>query len=259
MVQTSHTIWRCRERMLICGSRTRIMGILNVTPDSFSDGGQFQTVKSAVDRGLQMLAEGADILDIGGESTRPGAAPVDVAEEIRRTVPVIQALRQHTDALISIDTRKAEVARAALDAGADIVNDISAGSDARMAAVVAESGAGWVLMHMQGTPQTMQNNPQYADVVSEVRNFFQERMAYALSQRVAVEQVVMDPGIGFGKTDVHNLALLRNLGAFAKLGRPVLMGASRKSVIGRLLGREPADRLAGSLALAVFSVLRGAP
>ena len=258
MIGKSQIIWRCRGREIVCGSRTLIMGILNATPDSFSDGGKFQTLELAVARGLQMAAEGADIIDIGGESTRPGAQPVQTLEEIARTVPVIKKLREKTDALISIDTRKAEVARAALAAGADIINDISALAEPGMAAVAAESGAGLVLMHMLGTPETMQNNPQYADVVSDVRNFLEERTAFAAARGIAPEQITIDPGIGFGKTDEHNLALLKGIPLLTALGRPVLIGASRKGFIGRMLGGRPDERLAGSLAVAGFSIMRGA-
>jgi len=235
------------------------MGILNATPDSFSDGGKFQTLEKAVARGLQMVEEGADIIDIGGESTRPGARPVQTLEEIARTVPIIGKLREKTDALISIDTQKAEVARAVLAAGADIINDISALADPEMVHVAAETGAGLVLMHMLGTPETMQKNPSYSDVVSNVWNFLEERMEFAVERGVASEQICLDPGIGFGKTDEHNLALLNGIPRLTASGRPVLIGASRKSFIGRITGREkPADRLAGSLAVAAFSILRGA-
>ena len=258
MTTGKQIIWNCRGREVVCGPRTLIMGILNATPDSFSDGGKFLAAETAVARGLEMIAEGADIIDIGGESTRPGAKPVPAAEEMARTVPVIKKLREKTGALISIDTRKAEVARAAIAAGADIINDISALSDSGMAAAAAETGAGLVLMHMLGTPETMQNNPQYGDVVSEVRTFLEERSALAVSRGVAPEQIALDPGIGFGKTDEHNLALLNHIPALAASGRPVLIGVSRKGFIGRLTGKETADRLAGSLAVAAFSILHGA-
>jgi dihydropteroate synthase len=252
-------IWRCRGREVVCGRKTLIMGILNVTPDSFLDGGKFQGLEKALAHGLQMVEEGADIIDVGGESTRPGAKPVQPLEEIGRTVPIIGKLRAKTDALISIDTRKAEVARAAMAAGADIINDVSALADPEMVNAAAETGAGLVLMHMRGVPETMQNDPRYDDVVSNVWNFLEERMAFAVGRGVAPEQIVLDPGIGFGKTDGHNLALLRGIPMVGKSGRPVLIGASRKSFIGRLTGREnPADRLAGSLAVAAFSILRGA-
>jgi dihydropteroate synthase len=251
-------IWSCRGREIDCSAKTGVMGILNVTPDSFSDGGRLPTVESAVARGLEMAGQGADIIDIGGESTRPGAADVPASEEIARTVPVIEKIRRQSDVLISVDTQKADVARAAIDAGADIINDVSALSDPQMAAVVAETGAGLVLMHMQGDPQTMQDDPQYDDVVFDVRKFLEERMAAAMRQGAAEEQVCFDPGIGFGKTDVHNLALINGIPVLAEAGRPVLIGVSRKSLIGRLLGRGVDERLAGSLALAVYSALNGA-
>ncbi len=234
------------------------MGILNATPDSFSDGGRFQSLGAAVARGLEMAAQGADIIDIGGESTRPGAKPVQTSEEIARTVPVIERLRGKTKALISIDTRKTETARAAIAAGADVINDVSALADPGMAELAAETGAGLVLMHMQGTPETMQDHPQYADVVSDVRKFLEERAAFAVSRGVAPEQICLDPGIGFGKTDEHNLSLLRGIPELAAVGFPVLIGASRKGFIGRLTGRGPDGRLAGSLAVAAFAVSRGA-
>ena len=258
MVGKTQIIWRCRGQEVVCGQKTLIMGILNVTPDSFSDGGKFLAVEKAVARGREIVAEGADIIDIGGESTRPGAQPVPAAEEIERTIPVIKKLRGKTDRLISIDTRNAEVARAAIAAGADIINDVSALADPGMAAVAAETGAGLVLMHMRGTPETMQNDPRYGDVVSEVRNFLEERSAFAAEHGVAAEQIALDPGIGFGKTDEHNLALLNHIPVLAAAGRPVLIGASRKGFIGRVLGCGPDDRRAGSLAAAVFSIQRGA-
>lgn len=258
MVRKTQLIWKCRGREMDCAARTLVMGILNATPDSFSDGGCFQTMEKGVEHALQMLEQGADIIDIGGESTRPGAEPVPAQQEIERTVPIIEKLRGRSDCLISIDTMKAEVARAAVAAGADIINDVSACSDPDMATVAAESGAGLVLMHMLGTPETMQDDPRYADAVSEVRNFLEERMAQVVAQGVSAEQVCLDPGIGFGKTDEHNLALLNGIPELAASGRPVLIGLSRKSLFGRLLGREVDERLAGSLAAGVFSVMRGA-
>jgi len=258
MFGKSQLIWNCRGREVDCAAKTLVMGILNATPDSFSDGGKFQGLEKAVERALEMVEEGADIIDIGGESTRPGAKPVQVLEEIERTVPIIGKLRAQTDVLISIDTQKAEVARAAVAAGADIINDVSALADPDMVNVAAETGAGLVLMHMQGTPETMQENPDYADAVFEVRNFLEERMAFAVSKGVSPAQIAIDPGIGFGKNDEHNLVLLNGISSLATAGRPVLIGVSRKSLFGRLLGREVGDRLAGSLAAAVFSVMRGA-
>jgi len=251
-------IWACRRRNLDCGVRARVMGILNVTPDSFSDGGHFLDPAQAVARGLQMAEQGADIIDVGGESTRPGSRPVPAAEEMERTVPVIRELRRKTEVLISVDTRKTEVASAALDAGADIINDVSALSDPGMAEAAARSGAGVVLMHMMGTPETMQENPLYGDAAAEVRSALEIRMAFAVAKGLRPEQLVLDPGLGFGKTTEHNLALLNGIPLLAAAGRPVLIGASRKRFIGQLLGREPQERLAGSLAVAVFAVLRGA-
>lgn len=258
MPEKLQPIWSCRGRTVVCGPRTLVMGILNVTPDSFSDGGRFFDPERAVDRGVQIAEQGADIIDVGGESTRPGSSPVSVPEEIARTVPVIKQLRRKTSALISIDTRKAEVALAALEAGADIINDVFALADAGMAEAAAGSGAGVILMHMKGSPETMQNDPRYGNVVAEVRSSLEVRLDFALSRKVLPEQIVLDPGIGFGKTAEHNLALLNGIPVLAAAGRPVLIGASRKRFIGLLLGREPDERLAGSLAVAVFAVLRGA-
>jgi len=236
-----------------------VMGILNVTPDSFSDGGRFLDAGKAVARGEAMIAEGAELIDVGGESTRPGAAPVDEAEELRRVIPVVKALASRTGAVISIDTRKAGVARAALDAGASIVNDIEAQrTDPELWRAVAAAGAGYVSMHMQGSPQTMQADPRYQDVVGEVTGFFRERLLRLEACGVRPEQVLLDPGIGFGKTLDHNLALIRGLGVISTLGRPILLGVSRKSFIGRLFGAEPDDRLGASLACALWAAGSGA-
>jgi dihydropteroate synthase len=232
------------------------MGVLNVTPDSFSDGGRWYDHSAAVARGRQMIAEGADIVDVGGESTRPGAEPVAEAEERRRVLPVIEALAP--DIRVSIDTRKAGVAEAAVAAGATLLNDVSAS----LWPVAAEAGVGWVAMHMRGEPRTMQVAPHYDDVVAEVVAFLAERTAAAADAGVA--EIWMDPGIGFGKTMAHNLALLHHLDRVVALGRPVLVGTSRKSFLGRLAAgpdRPPAaveDRLAGSLASAVWAMTRGA-
>ena len=258
MIRNAEIIWHCREKKICCAEKTLIMGILNATPDSFSDGGTFQPLEKAVERSLEMVGDGADIIDIGGESTRPGAEPVQALEEIERTIPIIGKLRVQTNALISIDTQKADVARAAIDAGADIINDVSALGDPEMAAVAAETGAGLIMMHMQGSPVTMQTNPQYADAVSEVRNFLESRALFAMKHGVSPRQIALDPGIGFGKTDEHNIALLREIPKLVAIGCPVLIGVSRKSLIGRLLGREIDDRLAGSLSAALFAVMRGA-
>ncbi len=239
--------------------RTLIMGIINVTPDSFFDGGRRFEAAAAVADGVAMIASGADILDVGGESTRPGAAPVSEEEETARVLPVVRGLRARIGAPISIDTYKASVARAALEEGADIVNDISAlRFDPGMAALVAAEKVPLILMHMQGTPRTMQQDPQYRDVVREVRDFLAAQLYAALEAGVVQEAVIVDPGIGFGKTVEHNLELLRGLPALAALGQPLLVGASRKTFIGKILGAEPADRLEGSLAAAVAAVLGGA-
>ena len=236
-----------------------VMGIVNVTPDSFSDGGQFLNSAAAAARGLEMVAQGAEIIDLGGESTRPGAKPVSEGEELRRVLPVVQRLAAQVKVPISIDTQKPAVARAALQAGASVVNDIAAGgNDDEMWRVVAEANAGYVCLHMQGTPRTMQLNPVYGDVVQEVGDFFVERLEGLKRAGVDAVQVVLDPGIGFGKTLEHNLQLLAGLGRFTKLGRPVLLGVSRKSFIGKLLGVEVPARLPAALACACLAVEAGA-
>lgn len=248
-----------RWRELNPDGRVLIMGILNVTPDSFSDGGRFLSPDAAVERALAMEKEGADIIDVGGESSRPGAEPVPVEEELRRVLPVLERLRGKLRIPISIDTTKAEVAEAALRAGASIVNDISAlRFDPAMAPLVAKFGAGLVLMHMLGTPKTMQQAPHYEDVVTEVRDFLAERAQYAQSQGIPREAIAVDPGIGFGKTVEHNLELLRRLPELVELGFPVLVGPSRKSFIGAILGLGVEERLEGTLAACAVAVVRGA-
>jgi dihydropteroate synthase len=225
-------IWRTRRRTFDLASRGVIMGILNVTPDSFSDGGRFAQVDSAIDQALRMVEEGADIIDIGGESTRPGAEAVSADEEIARVIPVIEKLSKLSPVALSIDTSKAAVARAAMAAGAEIINDVTALlGDPAMASVVAESGAGLALMHMRGTPRTMQHNPHYNDVVSEVADFLNERMTAAKAAGLSEDHLAIDPGIGFGKTVEHNLQLIAGLEKFAALQRPVLLGVSRKSFL----------------------------
>lgn len=229
-------VWRIRDTDHDLSRRGMIMGIVNVTPDSFSDGGRFLDTGRAVEHALRLVEEGADILDIGGESTRPGAEPVDEDEELRRVLPVIRALRSATRTLISIDTMKASVARAALDAGADIINDVTGlRGDPAMSRVAAACNAGLVIMHMIGTPQTMQLQPQYDDVVAEVRTYFDERLQLLARLGIAPERVALDPGFGFGKTLEHNRTLLRALPLLAESGRPLLVGVSRKSMIARLL------------------------
>lgn len=238
---------------------TAVMAVLNVTPDSFYDGGRHFDTGRAIADGIAMVQAGADIIDIGGESSRPGAEPVSQADELARVIPVIQGLRRQCALPISIDSYKAPVARAALDAGADIVNDISAlGFDPAMAPLVANEKIPVVLMHMRGTPRTMQSDPQYADVVREVRDFLAGRLYDAMDAGIDADSIVLDPGIGFGKTVEHNIQLLRGLSVLAALGQPLLVGASRKNFIGKILGLAPDQRLEGSLAAAVAAVLGGA-
>jgi dihydropteroate synthase len=235
------------------------VGVVNVTPDSFFDGGLYFEPARAIERALALAAEGADIIDVGGESSRPGSNPIPAKEEKKRILPVVEVLKQKNDVLISVDTTKAEVAEAALAAGADIINDISAARfDPRMLPVVARSGAGIILMHMKGTPRTMQIAPHYDDVLGEVRAFLKERLEAAEACGVQRENILLDPGIGFGKKLEHNLVLLNNLGALADLERPLLVGISRKSFIGKILKLEAPDRLEGTIAAAVVSILHGA-
>ena len=235
-----------------------IMGILNVTPDSFSDGGRHATTDAAVAHALQLIEEGADIIDVGGESTRPGAAIVDEAGELRRVLPVLEQLSARTAVALSIDTMKPAVARAALATGASLVNDVAANrASDEMWRLVAETRAGYVAMHMQGTPQTMQTAPRYGDVVADVNAFFGERLERIQAAGVSLEQVVLDVGIGFGKTLEHNLQLLRSIRSFTRWERPLLLGVSRKSFIGQALGAPLDDRLAGALACAVWAVESG--
>jgi dihydropteroate synthase len=251
--------FRARGKTFELGQRTWLVGVVNVTPDSFFNGGLYFEPARAIERALALAAEGADIIDIGGESSRPGSNPIPAKEEKKRILPVVEVLKQKNDVLISVDTTKAEVAEAALAAGADIINDISAGRfDPRMLPVAARSGAGLILMHMKGTPRTMQIAPHYEDVVGEVKAFLRERLEAAEACGVPRESVLLDPGIGFGKKLEHNLVLLNNLGALADLERPLLVGISRKSFIGKILKLEAPDRLEGTIAAAVVSILHGA-
>jgi dihydropteroate synthase len=238
--------------------RPLVMGVVNVTPDSFSDGGLFLDAERAIEHGRELAAEGADWVDVGGESTRPGAEEVPAEEETRRTEPVVRALAG--DVLqVSIDTSKVAVAEAALDAGAAMVNDVTAfGAEPELADLCAERDCEVVLMHMQGDPRTMQDNPAYDDVVDDVREFLAERLAFATSRGVAEERIRLDPGIGFGKTLDHNLELLRRLGELAELGRPLVVGTSRKSFIGKITGREVDERLGGTIASCVLAYANGA-
>jgi dihydropteroate synthase len=239
--------------------RPQLMGVLNVTPDSFSDGGLYLDPQLAVARACEMVAEGADLIDIGAESSRPGAEPVGEQEELRRLMPVLQAVCRAVTVPISVDTTKATVARRALEVGASIINDISAlRFDPGMGRVVAESAAGLVLMHMQGSPKTMQRAPRYTDVVTEVREFFVDRLRVALQAGISEEQVMLDPGIGFGKTPEHNLTLLGQLDRLLTLRCPVLVGVSRKGFIGHLLERPVGERLMGAAAACAVAIVKGA-
>jgi len=249
--------WHIRDRVIEFGRRPLVMGIVNVTPDSFSDGGRFFDSQAAVEHALTLVAEGADILDIGGESTRPGATPVPLDEELRRVVHVVAEVSKRVTTPLSIDTLKPEVARQCLIAGASIINDVAGLRDPAMTAVAAQHRAGVIIMHMRGTPQTMQKDPRYADVVGEVEAFFEERLKALSAAGIPRETICLDPGIGFGKTQEHDLDLLANLGAFARFERPVCLGVSRKGFIGKLCGREKAQRMPGSLAIGCFAAARG--
>lgn len=251
--------WVCAERVFTPASRPLLMGILNVTPDSFSDGGRFHSADEAIAQALVLADAGADIIDVGGESSRPGAEPVALEEELARVVPVVAGLRGRCQAAVSVDTTKAAVARAALAAGASIVNDISAcTADPDMVEIVKASGAGVVLMHMQGTPRTMQVAPRYDDVVAEVRTYLADRARALLAAGVGAAHIAVDPGIGFGKTPTHNLQLLAQLEALVALGYPVAVGLSRKRLLGTLTGRPVEARLAGGLAGLAWCVAHGA-
>lgn len=252
--------WECRGRKLDLDAKTLVMGIVNVTPDSFSDGGRFSRTEIAIEHGLELIRDGADILDVGGESTRPGSDQVSLEEELWRVVPVVEGLRGVTDVPISVDTTKAEVARQTLAAGADIINDITAlRGDPELGVVAAESGAGLVLMHMLGTPKTMQVEPHYQDVMAEVIAFLKERTEAAEAAGIRRGQIVLDPGIGFGKALGHNLEIFRRLRELVDEGWPVLMGPSRKGFIGALLGGAPVDqRVEGTAAAVTASILAGA-
>jgi len=253
-------LWKIGDKTVDLSKRGMIMGVLNVTPDSFSDGGEFFRTDTAVERGIQIAVEGAEIIDVGGESTRPGAEPISTKAELRRVIPVIEKLHNKTDILISIDTSKSEVAAAALDAGASIINDVTAGrGDAKMLSLAATRKAGLVLMHMQGEPRTMQKNPRYKDVVAEVADFFRQQYAGAIEWGVDPMRLAFDPGIGFGKTLEHNLSLLRDLERLRVHNRPLVAGVSRKSFLGKLIGSdEMRGRLASTVAFTSILYGRGA-
>jgi dihydropteroate synthase len=251
-------IWRVGDRAFDASERTLVMGILNVTPDSFSDGGRFEDPDAAIEHGSRLIEDGADIVDVGGESTRPGSQPVPAEEELRRVRAVIEGLVQrHPSHPISIDTRKAEVAAGALDAGATIVNDVSGARDPAMFDTVREHGASMVLMHMQGDPKTMQEAPSYEDVVGEVKEYLRERVEAAEFAGIDPERIVVDPGIGFGKDLAHNLELLRRIDELLDLGRPVLIGPSRKRFIGTILDLPEDERVEGTQGAVAWAVSRG--
>ena len=249
----------CRGKELSFGQRTLIMGILNVTPDSFSDGGCYLGVAAAIDHAKEMAKDGADVIDVGGESSRPGASPASAEEELARVLPVVEGLVDETSVPVSIDTSKSEVARRALETGAHIVNDITAlQGDAEMAKVVAEMGAGVILMHMRGTPRTMQQSPVYDDVVSDISSWLQRRIEYAETEGIPPDRIVVDPGIGFGKTVDHNLEILRRLDEFRHLNKPILIGTSRKSFIGKILDLPVNSRIEGTAATITWAIAHGA-
>jgi len=255
-MSTAH--WQCRDRILDLGTPV-VMGVLNVTPDSFSDGGKFLARDAALEQARRMISEGADIIDIGGESTRPGAAPAETAEELSRVIPIVETLRREFAATyISVDTSKAEVMRTAIAAGADIINDVRALMEPGALSVAAASGAGVCLMHMKGEPRTMQDAPTYDDAVGEVSAFLAERIAAARAAGIDAARICVDPGFGFGKRTRDNLALLKHLGDMSSLGVALAVGLSRKSMLAKLTGRALDDRLAGSVALAAIAVLNGA-
>jgi len=253
-----NSIWECEGRTYDLSRKTLLMGILNVTPDSFFDGGKHKSADEAYKHACRMAEDGADIIDVGGESSRPGAEPVTYEEERKRVIPVIKKINKNLKVIVSVDTYKAEVAKEAIDAGAGMVNDISAmRMDRDMTGVVSRTGVSVCLMHMQGTPGDMQKNPRYADVVKEITKFLKDRIKYCVSNGVDKIKILVDPGIGFGKTVEHNLLILKNMRKFRDTGRPVLVGLSRKSFIGKLLGLEPEERLYASLALNVLCSAEG--
>ncbi len=252
--------WRCGRFLLNYQQSPLIMGILNVTPDSFSDGGSFLSTRKALEHARRLVDEGADIIDVGGESTRPGALPVSFEEEAKRVLPVIEILAQDLSIPISVDTRKPELARRALVCGASIINDVSGlNADPEMLKVAARGNkTGFIFMHAKGTPQSMQKSPQYQDLIEEIHRFFQTQIQRAHAMKIAMERLAIDPGIGFGKTVKHNLTLIHQLKRFTDLGLPVLLGPSRKSFIGRILDLPPSERLEGTAAAVAIAVFQGA-
>ncbi len=258
-ISKTHFTLRCRKKTFYLGKRTLLMGVLNVTPDSFSDGGLFLDPSRAVEHGLKMAEEGADLIDIGGESTRPGSKPLDAEEELRRVIPVIRSLSKRLNIPISIDTYKSKVAQAAIDAGAEMINDISGlHFDPELSKVASREDVPIILMHIRGTPETMQKEVHYESLFSEILRYLREGIERAESSGVDPEKIIIDPGIGFGKTLEHNLLLIKNLSEFRILGKPILLGTSRKSFIGKILNAEPQERLEGTLASTIVGILHGA-
>lgn len=253
----AHFQFSCGKYQLTL-NRPFVMGIVNVTPDSFSDGGKFSSTDLAVEHALKLIDEGADILDIGGESTRPGAAIVSLDEELKRVIPVIEALSKACHVPISIDTYKPEVMRQAIASGADIVNDVRALQEPNALEIVAQSNVGVCLMHMQGTPQTMQHKPHYVDVVGEVKQFLIDRMNAVLTYGIEKNHILLDPGFGFGKTRAHNIALIQHMDELNAIGQPLLVGLSRKSILGSIAGGDEGQRLYASIAASVISAMKGA-
>jgi dihydropteroate synthase len=254
-----YSILKWGSHTLKFGERTQIMGIINVTPDSFSDGGQFFDSEVAVEHARKLVSHGADIIDVGGESTRPGSEPVSMEDELNRVIPVIEGIAHDVSIPISIDTCKSQVAKAALDAGASIINDISATRfDPKIAEVASECAVPLILMHMQGTPKNMQKNPVYKDVMGDIIEFLNERVEFAVSKGVPLEKIIIDPGIGFGKDLKHNYDIIKRLGELKELNLPILIGTSRKSFIGTTLGLDVNERLQGSLATVTMSIINGA-
>lgn len=251
-------VWQLRTRRLAFGNVPLVMGIVNVTPDSFSDGGDYYDPQAAIDRAIKLADEGADILDIGGESTRPYATTVSLEEELRRVIPVVEAVATRVAVPISIDTRKAEVAEAALAVGAEIINDVSAFEhDPQMPALAVESQAGVCLMHMQGTPETMQDNPTYGDLVAEIAEYLQQRRDFLQRSGMDLDRICLDPGIGFGKTHQHNLRLMAHVGELHRLACPLLVGHSRKGFLAKIIGSKQRDRLAATIGSAVSLAVQG--
>ncbi len=257
-MRKEHSV-QIRGRDYTLGRRTWLMGVLNVTPDSFSDGGIYFNKKSAVKRGLELIEQGADILDIGGESSRPGSDPVTAEAEKKRILPVISEIRKHTDAFISVDTTKSEVLKSALDGGADILNDISGTRfDPKTLELASERKIPIIIMHMKGTPKNMQKAPRYENAVEEIKSFLKQRVKKALNLGIQKNKIIIDPGIGFGKRLKDNLRIIRNLSSFNELGLPILIGVSRKSFIGTLLNTSPEERIEGTIASSLISILQGA-